>query len=142
MDNTDTILECGLGFTCDFTKAEGFLGQEHVLAQRETNRTNGGLFKRMASVLVPNLENPLLHHDEILWRNGQERVSEIRAASYGHTLGGPVGLTMLQSHDPLHPITKEFIQESHWEVEIADKRYPCQVSLMPLYDPKNARIKA
>ena len=28
-----------------------------------------------------------------------------------------------------------------WEVEIADKRYPAQVSLSPLYDPKNERIK-
>jgi 4-methylaminobutanoate oxidase (formaldehyde-forming) len=141
MDNTDTILECGLGFTCDFEKPDGFIGQEFVLAQRERSRQHGGLSKRMASVLVPGLATPLLHHGEILWRNGNERVSEIRSASYGHTLGGPVGLTMLESHDTHHAITKEFVHGGHWEIEIAEQRYPCQVSLIPFHDPKNIRIK-
>ena len=28
MDNTDTLLEAGLGFTADFEKAGGFVGKE------------------------------------------------------------------------------------------------------------------
>ena len=95
MDNTDTLLECGLGFTCDFDKQEGFIGQEHVLAQKAFTKAQGGLTKRMASVLVDD-PVPLLYHGEVLWRNG-ERISDIRSASYGHTLGGAVGLTMLES---------------------------------------------
>jgi len=35
MDNTDTVLEVGLGFTCDHKKPGGFIGKEAVLAQKE-----------------------------------------------------------------------------------------------------------
>lgn len=35
MDNTDTFLEVGLGFTADFEKEGGFIGKEAVLAQKE-----------------------------------------------------------------------------------------------------------
>lgn len=138
IDNTDTVVEAGLGFTCDFDKEGGFIGMEHVLAQRALSKKNGGLPKRMAHVFVSDPE-PLLHHGEILWRNGR-RVSDLRAASYGHTVGGAVGLTMLQA--PLgEPVNKAFVREGTWEVEIAEKRYPCLVSFAPFYDPKGDRIK-
>ena len=136
IDNTDTILECGLGFTCDFEKPGGFIGMEHVLAQKRTSKEKGGLQKRMAQVLVKD-PDPLMHHGEVLWRDGV-RTSEIRSASYGHTLGGAVGLTMLENSAP---ITKSFIKEADWKVEIAGDMFPCIVSLAPLYDPKNKKVK-
>jgi 4-methylaminobutanoate oxidase (formaldehyde-forming) len=34
MDNTDSLLQMGLGFTCDFDKAGGFLGKEAVQAEK------------------------------------------------------------------------------------------------------------
>ena len=137
MDNTDTLLECGLGFTCDFNKEREFIGQTRVLEQKETAKEQGGLRRRMVNVLLSNPE-PLMHHGEILWRNGKP-MSDIRAASYGHTLGGAVGLTMLESSD--QSITKSFLQEGEWQVEIGNKMYPCQVSLAPFYDPKSLRVK-
>lgn len=137
MDNTDTLLECGLGFTCDFDKPGGFIGQEEVLAQKASSKAEGGLRKRMASVLVNDPE-PLLCHGEVLWRNG-ERISDIRSASYGHTLGGAVGLTMLESAD--EPITKDYLKSGDWQIEIANEKYPCSVSFAPFYDPKNTKIK-
>lgn len=137
MDNTDTLLECGLGFTCDFDKEKEFIGQSHVLEQKAMAKQQGGLRRRMVNVLVSDPE-PLMHHGEVLWRNGNA-ISDIRAASYGHTLGGAVGLSMLESAD--EGIKKAFIQEAEWEVEIADKKYPCQVSLAPFYDPKSLRLK-
>uniref|UniRef100_A0A7S1ZLG9 Glycine cleavage T-protein C-terminal barrel domain-containing protein n=1 Tax=Trieres chinensis TaxID=1514140 RepID=A0A7S1ZLG9_TRICV len=136
IDNTDTILECGLGFTCDFGKPEGFIGMEQVLSQKKKAKEDGGHRKRMAQVLLQD-PDPLMHHGEVLWRNGK-RVSEIRSASYGHTLGAAVGLTMLENDDP---INKKWIQEGTWSVEIAGDMFPCTVSLAPLYDPKNERIK-
>ena len=94
--------------------------------------------KRLAQVLVQD-EVPLLHHGEVLWRNGK-RVSEIRSASYAHTLGGAIGLCMLESD--CGPIEKSFITDGDWSIEIGNKMYPCRVSLRPLYDPKNEKIKA
>lgn len=141
IDNTDTIVEAGLSFTCDFQKEGGFIGMEHVLSQKARAKENGGLTRRMASLLVPlETTDPLLYHGEIVWRNG-EAISDVRAGSYGHTLGGGVGLTMLQSKKTGELINKDYIQNGEWEVEIASQKYPCQISLAPLYDPKNLRIK-
>lgn len=128
MDNTDTILECGLGFTCDFEK--DFIGKEHVLAQKKN-----GLLKRMVSVLLADPE-PLLHHGEVLHRNG-EPICEIRSGSYGHTLGGAIGLAMLESREP---IKKSFL-DAKWEVDVAGQMFDCRASLKPFYDPQNSRIK-
>jgi glycine cleavage system aminomethyltransferase T len=138
MDNTDTVLQVGLGFTCDFNKAFGFIGKDAVLEQKKLAEAGGGLKKRLAQVLVQD-EEPLLHHGEVLWRNGV-RISEIRSASYAHTLGGAVGLCLLESD--CVPITKSFITDGDWSVEIGNRMYPCTVSLRPLYDPKNEKIKA
>lgn len=137
MDNTDTLLECGLGFTCDFGKEREFIGQSFVLEQKTGAKAHGGLRRRMAGILL-NDPKPLLHHGEILWRNG-EPISYIRAASYGHTLGGAVGLTMLESQD--ESIKKSFLADAEWEVEVANEKYLCQVSLAPFYDPKSLKMK-
>ena len=129
-----------MAFTCDFEKEGGFIGQDYVLKERARNKERGGMTRRMANVLVPlNESDPLLYHGEIIWRNG-ERISDIRAGSYGHTVGGGVGLTMLESTDG-EPINKAYIENGTWEVEIANQLYPCQVKLSPFYDPKNSRIK-
>ena len=132
MDNTDTLLECGLGFTCDYEKEGGFRGRAAVLAQKE----KGGLRKRMVQVLVNDPE-PMMHHAEILYRDGVI-VGDVRAASYGHTLGGSVGLAMVDGGEV---INKKYINEGKWEVDIAGKRYAVTVSLRPLYDAKNLKIK-
>ena len=137
MDNTDTLLEVGLGFTCDFDKAndgggDGFLGQEAVLAQK----AEGTLKKRLVQVLCSDPE-PMMYHAEIVYRDGVP-LGDIRAASYGHSLGGAVGLAMIEADTP---ITPKFLREGSWEVDIAGTRYPATASLKPLYDPKNERIR-
>jgi glycine cleavage system aminomethyltransferase T len=68
-------------------------------------------------------------------QNGK-RIRYIRAPSYGHTIGGAVGLTMLEDNEP---ITKE--SSGELQIEIVNKRYPCKVSFAPFYDPKNLRDK-
>lgn len=138
MDNTDTITEVGLSFTCDFNKATGFIGKDAVLEQKRMIKANGGQKKRLAQVMSMD-QGPLLHHGEVLWRNGK-RVSEIRSASYSHSMGGAIGLCMLVSDG--EPIDKTYIGDGDWTVEIGNKKYPCTVSLQPLYDPKNEKIKA
>jgi 4-methylaminobutanoate oxidase (formaldehyde-forming) len=40
------------------------------------------------------------------------------------------------------PINKAYVQEGTWEVDIAGTRYPAEVSIRPMYDPKMERIKA
>lgn len=133
IDNTDTVLEAGLGFAVDLKKPGGFLGKEAVLAQKAA----GPLKKRLAQIFVMDPE-PLLFHAEVVSRDGVP-AGYVRAASYGHTLGGAVGLVMVESQEP---ITQAWLDAGRWEVDIAGKKYPARMSLRPLYDPDNAKIKA
>ena len=137
MDNTDTILNVGLSFTCDFEKPEPFIGQAQVLAQKQQSQQRGGLEKRLVSVLMKDPE-PLLHHGEVLWRNDQA-VADIRTGSYGHSLGGAVGLAML--HDETAAISKKYLEDASWRVQVRNRYYPVELSFQPMYDPKGLRIK-
>ena len=82
MDNTDTLLEAGLGFTADFEKAGGFIGKEAVLAQKKAVGSVAKLPKRMIQVILDDPE-PFLHHGEVVYRDG-EIVGDVRAGSFGH----------------------------------------------------------
>ena len=133
IDNTDTVLEAGLGFAVALDKPGGFLGREAVVAQKSA----GPLMKRLVQVLVKDPE-PLMFHAEPVLRNGRA-LGYIRAASYGHTLGGAVGLAMLEADQP---IDQAFLDAGRFEVDVAGRRYPAVASLRPLYDPTMQRIKA
>ncbi len=143
LDNTDTLLESGLGFTADYDKDGGFIGKEAVLEQKAGGIQ--GLRKRIAQVLVKDPE-PMLYHAEVVLRDGVV-VGDVRAGSYGHTLGGSVGLTMLERDDELGAggdglTWKKWIDSGTWEVDIAGVKYPAEVSLRPMYDPTNSAIRA
>ena len=61
----------------------------------------------------------------------------MRAASYGHTLGGAVGLAMIE---PKVVVDEDYLGSGRWEVDIGGRRYPAAVSARPLYDPQMKRI--
>ncbi len=130
MDNTDTVWEVGLGFAVDLDKR--FIGREAVLAQQAA----GPPTHRLAQILVKDPE-PLLHHGEIVSHNGRP-AGYIRAASYGFTLGGAVGLAMIDAGEP---VTQNYLEDAAWEVDIAGRRYPAMASIRPLYDPRMNRVK-
>ncbi len=132
IDNTDSVLEAGLGFAVNLGKPGGFLGREAVLEKK----ARGPLTRRLAQILVKDPE-PLLFHAEVVRRSGRP-VGYIRAASYGFTLGGAVGLMMVEAGEP---VTQAYLDEGRWEVEIAGRSYPAVASLRPLYDPDMSRIK-
>ncbi|MBK8173302.1 MAG: GcvT family protein [Sandaracinaceae bacterium] len=132
IDNTDSVLEAGLGFAVDLKKPGGFIGRDAVLAKKE----QGPLTRRIVQVLVKD-PDALMFHAEIVRRNGKA-VGYIRAASYGFTLGGAVGLAMIEAGEPMN---QAYVDAGTWEVEIANKLYPATISIKPLYDPENKRIK-
>ena len=134
IDNTDDPYEAGLGFSVDLKKPGGFVGKEALLERRSSA---GSPHRRLLQVLLQDPE-PLMYHAEIVHRDGQA-VGYVRAASYGHTLGGAVGLAMVEADRPLDAA---WLEAGHWEVEVADRKYPARVSLAPLYDPKMLRIRA
>jgi 4-methylaminobutanoate oxidase (formaldehyde-forming) len=132
IDNTDSVLEAGLGFFVDLNKPGGFIGREAVIAKK----AEGPLTRRLAQVLVKD-PGAMLFHAEIVYRNCKP-VGYIRAASYGHTLGGAVGLAMIEAGEP---VDAAYIDNGTWEVDIAGKRRPAVASLRPLYDPEMAKVR-
>ncbi len=134
IDNTDDAYETGLGFFVDLDKPD-FLGKEYCV---EKKAQGPAYQQRLLQVLVKDPQ-PLLYHAEVIYRNNQA-VGYVRAASYGFTLGGAVGLAMIEAGEP---INKAFIKEGQWEIDIAGKRYPLDVGLpgRPMYDPKMKKVR-
>jgi 4-methylaminobutanoate oxidase (formaldehyde-forming) len=137
IDNTDCPLEAGLGFALALDKPAGFVGRDAVLARKAANAAAGGMGQRLVQIRLLD-PDPLLYHAEVLHRDGAA-AGYVRAASYGWTLGGAVGLAMV--HGGGKPVTPGWLGAGTWEVDIAGVRHPVEVSLRPMYDPTSARIK-
>ncbi|MCC6624309.1 MAG: GcvT family protein [Deltaproteobacteria bacterium] len=135
IDNTDHVLEAGLGFAVDLTKPD-FIGKAAVLARKEAP-----LHTRLVQVQVLDPE-PMLFHAEIVLRDGRP-VGYVRAGSYGHTLGGAVGLVMVEHPDKTDKtgVTDSWLKAGRWDVQIGNDRFPARVSRQPLYDPKAERVR-
>jgi glycine cleavage system aminomethyltransferase T/glycine/D-amino acid oxidase-like deaminating enzyme len=132
IDNMDDPYSTGLGFAVRLDKEGDFIGKRACI-ERKANKT---FTHRLVQIILKDPE-PLMFHQEIVIRNGVV-VGSVRAASYGHTLGGAVGLAEVTGD----PVDAAWLEEGEWEVEIAGKRYPAEVSLKPMYDPGMEKIKA
>jgi 4-methylaminobutanoate oxidase (formaldehyde-forming) len=133
VDNMDNPLEAGLGFFVDFDKPGGFIGREALLQVKQ----EGVLKYRMLQFLLEDPE-PLLHYGETIYESGK-RVGYIRSGSYGHTLGGSVGLGFIENEDG---VTREYVKNGVFEIDVAGERYPAKASLRPMYDPKLERVRS
>jgi 4-methylaminobutanoate oxidase (formaldehyde-forming) len=133
IDNTDTVLEAGLGFAVAWDKP--FIGRDAALAQKE----RGPLTRRLVQLLVTD-PAAVLYHAEVVRRDGVP-VGYVRAASYGHTLGGAVGLAMLSTPDG-SPLDQSWLDSGEWTIEAGATRYPARASLRPLYDPTSLRPRS
>jgi 4-methylaminobutanoate oxidase (formaldehyde-forming) len=130
IDNTDSVLEAGLGFAVSYD--HDFIGRAAV----EAKKAEGPLTRKLVQVLLTDPE-PLLFHAEPVLRDGKP-VGYVRAASYGHTLGGAVALAMVEGGEP---VTGAWCDAAEWQVEVAGRMVPARASLKPLYDPTNLKIK-
>ncbi len=133
IDNTDDPLTVGLGFTIAWDKAGGFVGRDALLPRRSA----GPRASAMVSLL---LEDPAvqLYGNEPLLVDG-EWVGYVRAAGYGHTLGGAVGLAVVENADG---VTAAWLAAAKFTVDCAETLVPARLSLSPLYDPTRTRILA
>ena len=137
IDNTDDPLEAGLGFAVAWDKPGGFLGRDALLARRES-QDGRPPSRRLVQVLLTD-PGPMLFHAEVLRRDGVE-VGYLRSASYGHTLGGSVGLAMVDAGRA--PVDAAWLESGDWTVQVGNDVVAARVSLAPMYDPSSARIRA
>jgi 4-methylaminobutanoate oxidase (formaldehyde-forming) len=127
----DTPLEAGLGFAVDWEKPIGFIGRAALLRQKDE-----GVKKILVQLMLEDSEK-LLYHNEPIYRNGRI-VGYVTSAMYGHTLGGAIGLGYIGNSSV---IDNEFVISGSYEVGVVGKKVPATVSLKPIYDPKNQRVK-
>jgi 4-methylaminobutanoate oxidase (formaldehyde-forming) len=127
----DTPLEAGLGFVVKFDKPGGFIGREALIDQQER-----GLSRHLVQLRLKDPE-PLIYHNEPIWRDG-EIVGHITSGAYGHTLGGAIGLGYVTAEPGS---AAESVLAASYEVEVACERVAAEVSLQPLYDPENTQIR-
>ena len=80
---------------------------------------------------------PLLYHNEPIWRDGKI-CGHITSGAYGHSLGGCIGLGYVQVPQGTKP---EVALEGKYEIEVACERFAAKPSIQPLYDPKNESIR-
>jgi 4-methylaminobutanoate oxidase (formaldehyde-forming) len=128
----DTPLEAGLAFTCAWNKAGGFTGREALLAQREQ-----GLPKRRLVQFLLEDPEPILHHNEPIYRDG-ELNGYTTSAMYGHTLGASVAMGYVVNPDG---VSDDFVNNGRYEIELGNRRHVARASLKPLYDPTNSRVR-
>ncbi|MEW6265707.1 MAG: FAD-dependent oxidoreductase [Thermodesulfobacteriota bacterium] len=122
--------EAGLGFTVKMDKGD-FLGRSALLALKQA-----GLKRRLALFLLEDPQ-PLLYHDEPIYRNG-EIVSNITHGAYAHFLGGAMGMGYLEQAGG---ISEDWILSGRYEVDVEGKMIPAQVFLKTPYDPQGLKLR-
>lgn len=125
----DHVLEAGLGFAVKIDKPD-FIGRDAVLRKKET-----GLEARMVQFRLTEPE-PLLYHNEPVLRDG-EIVGYLSSGSYGHALGGAMGL----GYVPCKGESAADVLASSYEIDVAGTRVKADASLKPMYDPASERVK-
>ncbi len=133
ISEAETPLEAGFGFVCALDKAVPFIGRDAILKQRESR---SHLRKRLVQFLLQDPEAMLYHHEPIL-HHGQI-VGHLTSGSYGHTLGGSVGLGYVHADEP---VTAELLAAGGFEIDVGGQRIPAVASLRALYDPGGARLR-
>ena len=130
---TDTPLECGMGFVCDFNKSDHFIGRDAILRQKESQSF---MKKRLVQFLLEDPEAMLYSHEPIL-RDGKI-VGHLTSGNYGHTLGASVGLGYIEVEDD---ISADYLASGKIEINVAGVTIPAKASLVAQYDPKAKRMR-
>jgi 4-methylaminobutanoate oxidase (formaldehyde-forming) len=133
MDNTDSPREVGLMRFADFEKPGGFIGKDALQKAMEAGEPES----RLVQFLLEDPE-PLLYGSEPIFRNGQF-AGTLTTGGYGHTLGGAVGLGNVD-----HPggVSRDYIQEGDYMIEVAGEFYSARASLRPMYDPEGKQVRS
>jgi glycine cleavage system T protein len=128
----DTPLEAGLSFAVSLKKNADFTGRRALEKQKAD-----GLSRRLVFLRLNDVE-PILLHDEPIWRNG-DIIGRTSSGAFGYTVGGSVamGYVQLPRED-----WKQWLTNGAYEVEIAGARFGAACASTPFYDPQNTRVKA
>ena len=75
---------------------------------------------------------------ELIYRDGKP-AGYTTSGSYGHSVGGAIAMGYVNHTEP---ITAEFIQSGHYEINVNGQRFPAAAHLRAPFDPERKRILA
>jgi len=131
----DNVINAGLGFAVKLQKTPSKFGKLIGFDAVKSKKASGYDLRVMQFLLVnPEL---MLYHNEPILKNGKI-VGHLTSGTFSHTLGGAVGLGYVpcklnEDH--------EDILAAEYTLEVEGKIEKCKVSIKPMYDPLNERIR-
>src|SRR5580704_16857056 len=131
IDNTDTPLAAGLGFTVSWDKPGGFVGREALLLAK----VQGPPRHRVVSLLAEDPAADLFGNEPVFL--GDQWVGYVRAAAYGYTVGGAVGLAQVENAEG---VTGGWLKNGDFRARTPAGDVPVRLQIAPLYDPQRLRV--
>lgn len=125
-----TPLEAGLGWAVKRAADVEFIGRGAIERQRTE-----GVRKLLATFSCD--PSVVLLGRETIYRNGQ-RVGWLSSGGYGYTVGRSIGMGYVRNAGGLD---RAWVLDGEYQLDVATQRHPAEVSLIPLYDPSNRRIR-
>jgi 4-methylaminobutanoate oxidase (formaldehyde-forming) len=129
----DNPVEAGLLFACKLKSDIDFLGRAAVAKAKSE-----GPRRRLVSFAVGSPE-PMLWGGELILRDGVV-AGQVSSAAWGATTGACVGLGYVRSSDDT-VVTPDWVRAGSYTVNVGGETYPITVSLRPIYDPANERVR-
>ncbi|WP_422748225.1 GcvT family protein [Mycobacterium sp. WMMD1722] len=126
-------VEAGLLFACKLGTDIDFLGRDAVEKAKAE-----GVRKKLVSFRVDDAD-AMLWGGEVLLRDGVV-AGQATAAAWAQTTGCCVGLAYVRAPNGA-PVDPAWVRSGRYEVDVAGVRHPVSVSLRPLYDPDNRRVR-
>ena len=132
VDNTDSPLEVGLGFTIAWDAKPSFIGR----AALERQRAQGPPTKRLLRLKCADPTTLLFGH-EVLLRDGVA-VGHVRSAAFGHTLGVSCGLAICEAPVSVIP---SWLAARPWTAVVNGIEAVVDVRLLGWFDPSGSRYR-
>jgi 4-methylaminobutanoate oxidase (formaldehyde-forming) len=126
----DTPIEAGLGFAVAWDK-RSFRGKEALIGQKQ-----GTTPKRLVQFRLDDPDH-LLYHDEPIYRNG-DIVGRTSSGMWSYEEDRCLAMGYVTNPSG---VTKEWIEDGTFEIEVATKKIFSTASLRSFYDPTNQRVR-
>ena len=97
-----------------------------------------GITRRIVALTLDAPE-AMLWGGEAILRDGQP-AGFVTSAAYGHTLGQPVALGIIQRTEAA--VGNDFIASGRFEVDVAGELLPARAHLRAPVDPSGARVRS
>ncbi len=128
-----TPVEAGLLFTCKLKTDIPFVGREAV----EKAKVQGP-HRKLVSFAVNDPE-AMMWGGELILRNGVA-AGQVTSAAWGESVGACVGLAYVWDPEG-GPIDADWVREAEYQVNIGGLVRDVTVSLKPLFDPGNTKVR-